>query len=50
MQLEEAGLLEAYILFARPDDGIAQDYATYRKVTPDRLRRYPVEYLASGKY
>lgn len=50
VQLEDAGLLEAYVLFARPDDGIARDYAEYRKANRDKLHRYLVEYLASGKY
>ncbi|MET0647149.1 MAG: tetratricopeptide repeat protein [Pyrinomonadaceae bacterium] len=50
LQIEEAGLLEAYVLFARPDEGIARDYAEYRKANRDKLRRYLVEYLASGKY
>ncbi|HEX7314916.1 MAG TPA: tetratricopeptide repeat protein [Pyrinomonadaceae bacterium] len=49
-QIEEAGLLEAYVLFARPDPGIARDYVEYRKANRDKLRRYLVEYLASGKY
>ncbi len=50
LQLEEAGLLEAYVLFARPDEGIAHDYVEYRQANRERLRRYLVEYLASGKY
>ncbi|MBV8857645.1 MAG: tetratricopeptide repeat protein [Acidobacteria bacterium] len=50
VQLEEAGLLEAYVLFARTDQGIAQDYVEYRKANRDKLRRYLTEYLASGKY
>jgi len=50
VQLEEAGLLEAYVLFARPDEGIAHDYAEYRKANRDKLRRYLLDYLASGKY
>ena len=50
LQLEEAGLLEAYVLFARANEGIAQDYAGYRKANRDKLRRYLLEYLASGKY
>jgi tetratricopeptide (TPR) repeat protein len=49
-QLEDAGLLEAYVLFARADDGIARDYVEYRKANRDKLHRYLVEYLASGKY
>ena len=50
VQLEESGLLEAYILFARPNQGIAQDYVEYRKANRDKLRRYLLDYLASGKY
>jgi tetratricopeptide (TPR) repeat protein len=50
LQLEEAGLLEAYVLFARPDEGIAQDYVEYRKANREKLRRYLIEYLTSGKY
>ena len=49
-QIEEVGLLEAYVLFGRADEGVAQDYAEYRKANRDKLRRYLVEYLASGKY
>ena len=40
MKLSDAGLLEAYILFAHPDQGIARDYAGYRKTNRDRLKRY----------
>ena len=50
VQLEEAGLLESYVLFARADDGIARDYVEYRKANRDKLRRYLAEYLTSGKY
>lgn len=50
VQLEESGLLEAYVLFARTDQGIAQDYVEYRKANRDKLRRYLIDYLASGKY
>ena len=38
--LHDAGLLEAYILFAHPDQSIARDYAGYRKMNRDKLRRY----------
>lgn len=41
--LNDAGLLEAYILLARADEGIAQDYAKYRKANRDKLRRYMLE-------
>lgn len=41
--LHEAGLLEPYILFAHPDQGIVRDYATYRKDNREKLRRYWLE-------
>ncbi|HEV2761699.1 MAG TPA: tetratricopeptide repeat protein [Pyrinomonadaceae bacterium] len=50
LRLEEAGLLEAFVLLARADEGIARDYAEYRRANRDKLRRYLVEYVASGKY
>ena len=40
LKLNDAGLLEAYVLFVRPDDGIARDYAPYRAANRDKLRRY----------
>jgi tetratricopeptide (TPR) repeat protein len=43
IKLNDAGLLEAYILFARPDQGIARDYETYRKANREKLRRYWLE-------
>jgi tetratricopeptide (TPR) repeat protein len=39
-KLGQAGLLEAYVLFARVDDGIAQDYAAYRATHRDKIRQY----------
>lgn len=47
--LNKAGLLEAYVLFALTDEGIARDYAAYRKTNRDRLRRYLLDYVSSGK-
>jgi tetratricopeptide (TPR) repeat protein len=47
-KLDEDGLLEAYILLARPDQGIVQDHAAYLKQNRDRLRRYVVEYVLTG--
>ena len=43
VKLNELGLLEAYVLFVRPDQGIAQDYAAYRVANRDKLRRYWLE-------
>ena len=47
-RLSEAGLLEAYILLAMADEGIAHDYPAYAKANRDKLRRYTVEYVLTG--
>ena len=47
-KLDEEGLLESYILLARPDDGIVADYPAYRKQNRDKLRRYMVQYVVKG--
>lgn len=47
-KLEKEGLLEAYILLAMPDDGIAKDFAAYRKDNTDKLRKYVVDYVLTG--
>ncbi len=49
LKLNDAGLLEAYILFARPDQGIARDYNAYRKANRDKLRRYWLEVVVGAK-
>ncbi len=49
VKLERSGVLEAYILLARPDQGIAQDFAAYRSANKDKLRRYVVEYVLTGE-
>jgi len=43
VKLNDAGLLEAFVLFARPDQGIARDYFAYRATNRDKLRRYWLE-------
>lgn len=48
VKINDAGLLEAYILLARADDGIAQDYAEYRKANKDKLRKYLSEIVAGS--
>ena len=48
MKLSDAGLLEAYILYARPDKGIAQDYPQYRKANREKLKRYWTEVVIGG--
>ncbi|MBA3239712.1 MAG: tetratricopeptide repeat protein [Acidobacteria bacterium] len=49
VRLHDAGLIEAFVLLARPNEGIAQDYDTYRRANRDKLRRYLLEYVSSGK-
>jgi tetratricopeptide (TPR) repeat protein len=49
VKLSDEGLLEAYILYAKVDDGISQDYPAYRKANRDKLRRYLVEYVTSNR-
>jgi tetratricopeptide (TPR) repeat protein len=45
IKLDSDGLLEAYILLAMPDEGIAHDFTSYRQGNVDKLRRYVVSYL-----
>ena len=47
--LDEDGLLEAYVLMARPDEGIAQDHPAFLKQNRDKLRRYVVQYVIQGR-
>lgn len=47
-KLNDEGLLEAYILLAQPDDGIARDFLAYLKQNRDKLRRYATEYIVTG--
>ena len=44
-ELDSKGLLEAFILLAMPDKGIAQDHAEYLKDHRDKLRQYVREYV-----
>lgn len=49
IRLDEEGLLEAYILFARADEGISHDYSPYRTAHRGELRRYLSEYVVPIK-
>jgi tetratricopeptide (TPR) repeat protein len=49
VKLNEDGLLEAYVLLARADEGISRDYLAYREPNRDRLRRYLAEYVVQSK-
>ncbi len=44
-RLDDAGLLESYVLFVRSDPGIKQDYAAYRQNNREKLKRYLVEFV-----
>ena len=47
-KLNDDGLLEAYVLIALADKGIATDHPDYLKQHRDKLRRYVVEYVLTG--
>jgi tetratricopeptide (TPR) repeat protein len=47
-RLNDEGLLEAYILLAKPDRGIAEDHPAYLKENRDKLRRYMIQYVITG--
>ena len=47
-KLNDDGVLEAYILLARADNGIAQDHPEYLKANRDKLRRYMLQYVLTG--
>jgi len=47
-KLNSEGLLEAFILLALPDQGIANDFPTYRKTNVEDLRRYVKLYVMTG--
>ncbi|HEY5443343.1 MAG TPA: hypothetical protein VIJ87_02520, partial [Pyrinomonadaceae bacterium] len=47
-KLDDAGLLEAYILISIPDQGIIKDHPAYLKDNRDKLRRYVTEYVING--
>ncbi|MCA1629456.1 MAG: tetratricopeptide repeat protein [Acidobacteria bacterium] len=47
-KLNDEGLLEAYVLLAIPDEGIAQDYRAYLAQNREKLRRYVTDYILTG--
>lgn len=47
-KLDKEGLLEAFILLALPDAGIANDFTAYRKSNVEDLRRYVKLYVLNG--
>lgn len=48
-RLDKDGLLDAFIIMALPDDGIASEHAAYLRNNRDKLRRYVVEYVIEKK-
>ena len=44
-KIDKDGLLEAFVLLARPDDGIAEDHAEYLKSNRQKLRQYVATYV-----
>lgn len=44
-KMDDDGVLEAYILLALADDGIAEDYFRYLKSNRDQLRKYVMNYV-----
>jgi tetratricopeptide (TPR) repeat protein len=51
VKLSDQGLLQAYVLFARPDKGISFDYVAYRDGNREKLHQYIAEWMfhAQGK-
>jgi len=47
-KLNDDGLLEAYILLARADEGISKDHPAYLQANRGKLRRYVIEYVVTG--
>ncbi|HEX6189497.1 MAG TPA: tetratricopeptide repeat protein [Pyrinomonadaceae bacterium] len=47
-KLNDEGLLEAYVLLGRADQGIAQDHRAYLSANRALLRRYVMEYVIRG--
>lgn len=48
-KLDKEGLLEAFVLMAIPDQGIAQDHAAYLRANRDKLRQYVIRYVIAKK-
>ena len=48
MKLDDAGLLEPYIFFARANEGIARDYFAYRKANRQKLKEYWQKFVVAA--
>jgi tetratricopeptide (TPR) repeat protein len=49
LRLHEAGLLEAYILFAKADAGIVHDYEAYRRANREKLKQYWLSFVVAAR-
>lgn len=49
IKLNDTGLIEAYILFVRPDEGIGRDYVVYRKANRDKLKQYWLKVVVGAR-
>ena len=45
VKLKNDGLIEPFVLLAKADNGIAQDYPQYLKDHRDKLRKYMGDYV-----
>ncbi len=48
-KMDKDGVLEAFVLMAIPDQGIAKDHAAYLRANRDKLRQYVVQYVIEKK-
>lgn len=44
-KMDTEGVLEAFVLLARPDDGIAESHPEFLKINRPKLRRYVINYV-----
>ena len=49
-RMDDAGVLEAYIFFARADAGIAIDYPAYRSAHRDLLRKFWMDFVIGAPF
>lgn len=49
LEIDDQDLLEAYILFAHADEGISQDYVSYREKNREKLVRYWYDVVVKAK-
>jgi hypothetical protein len=48
-KLDQDGVLEAFVLIAMPDAGIARDHPAYLRANRDKLRQYVLKYVIAPK-